>query len=243
MTAGNTNVLQVRGLRYHTPVSWLEKLQQQLLPSKWRKKEQDRFLWHVPQAQLKAQGVQVLAGRNGAGKSTLLRCLLGQLRAHAGRIEWNSDLCGPNHVSYLPEFPIQASGVRVSEWIGWYHAERPAEVVEKAPPLLKESELSIADLQDKNLQDLSKGQLQRAQLWQALYSVPRVLFLDEPFSGLDPWHKRALVQLLASFAKENSVLISTHELPQPLLPHCHEPWVIDPQSRELRVCSFEEIAL
>lgn len=202
-----------------------------------------RELWRIEELALPQTGIQPLLGKNGSGKSTLLKVIIGQLKPSQGEVLWN-DTRTPDQdvlISYLPEFPVQVSGVNVREWLAWYHGVSARTVTQNAPEILSSSSLEIEELLESSLQTLSKGQLQRVMLWQALYSKPHLLVLDEPFSGLDPWHKDHLVDILIAAAQETCLLISTHEVPNPLRPHCKTPWVIDPCDGKVVMKPLEEI--
>lgn len=229
-----------KDLSYRYKPSVADRLAQRF--SRVKTKNAEKSLWIAPQLEMPATGIQPLVGRNGSGKSTFLRVLLGHLKPDTGTLHWEAGFDRDGDLAYLPEFPTQISGVKVKEWVAWYNGVPVSRVFEKAPPLLQQARFLLDDIANKELQKLSKGQLQRAQLWQCLYAEPRMLVLDEPFSGLDPWHKESVVLLLSGFAAEKSVLLSTHELPQALRHLCAEPWVIDPETALLRQRPFEEVS-
>jgi ABC-type Mn2+/Zn2+ transport system ATPase subunit len=204
--------------------------------------DRQRCLWSAPLLRMPAQGIQPLVGRNGSGKSTFLRVLLGHLKPDTGTLTWEQGFDQDSALAYLPEFPTQISGVTVKEWVAWYNGVPVRKVFSQAPALLDQAQFLITDIANRELQKLSKGQLQRAQLWQCLYGEPRMLVLDEPFSGLDPWHKESVVSLLSGFAKTSCILISTHELPQALRTQCEAPWIIDPETAVLEQRPFEEVS-
>lgn len=229
-----------RDLSYHYRPSIGKLLARPFLQEKTQNAKNS--LWVAPLLEMPAKGIQPLVGRNGCGKSTFLRVLLGHLKPATGDLIWEPGFDGDGDLAYLPEFPTQISGVKVKEWVAWFNGVPVSKLFEQAPPLLQQARFLLDDIANKELQKLSKGQLQRAQLWQCLYAEPRMLVLDEPFSGLDPWHKESVVLLLSRFAAEKCVLLSTHELPQALRPLCAQPWVIDAETALLRQRRFEEVS-
>jgi ABC-type multidrug transport system ATPase subunit len=131
-----------------------------------------------------------LAGPNGAGKSTLISLLLGYLPPTAGRV---------TIADTAPRPYIERNGL-------------PAEVARQRVEAVIE-ELGIGEHRVKKLKALSKGNLQRLGLAQALLRDEQVLILDEPTHGLDPvWTQRFrdLVQRLRS--PDRTMLIASHNL-------------------------------
>ena len=166
--------------------------------------------------QLPERGVTVLLGENGAGKSTLLRLLLEVLRADGGSLR------------VLGRDPFR-HGDRVRECVG-YVGDRPdcpdwmtpRELFRFLEPhydtwnarralrLAGQYEVPL----DTRFGSLSRGQAARAMLAAALAPEPRLLLIDEAFSGLDPLARRDLLQsFLAELAEhEIAALIATHDL-------------------------------
>ncbi|HJU69741.1 MAG TPA: ABC transporter ATP-binding protein [Gemmatimonadaceae bacterium] len=159
-----------------------------------------------------------LAGPNGAGKSTLISLLLGYLSPTAGRVAIADTAPRPyierNGIGYLSEFVTLNP-----QWTAEGALERLALLAGVPDPLAKQrveaviDELGIAEHRYKKLKALSKGNLQRLGLAQALLRDERVLILDEPTHGLDPvWTQRFrdLVQGLRS--PDRTILIASHNL-------------------------------
>jgi ABC-2 type transport system ATP-binding protein len=193
---------------------------------------QGKRLWYFKSGSLRCNGVHLLLGRNGSGKSSLLRTLLGIQKAHSGTFVWNSALNKLSDIAYLPELPVLTSAVRVDEWICWYNGISERSLRSEMPLLLNDGRLSINDLFHLQISKLSKGQLQKVQIWQSMFRNPKVVFLDEPFSGLDPWHKKELVSLFLELSKNSSLLISTHEIPEEFRGNNTKAWLID-QNKEI----------
>jgi ABC-2 type transport system ATP-binding protein len=159
-----------------------------------------------------------LAGPNGAGKSTLISLLLGYLPPTAGRVTIADTAPRPyierNGIGYLselitlnPQWTLEGTLERLAVLAGLPAAlarERVEAVID---------ELGIAEHRHKKLKALSKGNLQRLGLAQALLRDEHVLILDEPTHGLDPvWTQRFrdLVQRLRS--PDRTMLIASHNL-------------------------------
>jgi ABC-type multidrug transport system ATPase subunit len=139
----------------------------------------------------------LVTGANGAGKTTLLRALAGVTRPSSGRLERP----GPPH-AYVPEKLLLAPALDVCEWVAGMRRLRGLAPVDPAE-LLAAADLPEA-VAGRPLGALSKGQLQRVALAEALRADARLLVLDEPFAGLDGagrgWLTRALDARLAAGA-------------------------------------------
>ena len=200
-------------------------------------------LWNFESGVLPNKGMRLVLGRNGSGKSTLLRTLLGMNSSYLGSFQWNFQVLNPSSIAYIPEVPIVVSGISVAEWICWYHGISKKNLEKNAPEYLLRKDFSILDLVSKPLSKLSKGQLQKVQIWQALFNKPQVIFFDEPFSGLDPWHKAELVQLMIELSSCAVILVSTHEIPDPFKTLPAEIWLIDSHDRNVKCRSIRGFQL
>jgi ABC-2 type transport system ATP-binding protein len=160
-------------------------------------------------------------GPNGAGKSTTLRMLTGFLEPSEGSIRIdgldavNDGLSVRKRVGYMPEAVPLYLEMRVIEYLR-YRAELKgvargliAKNVDRALELA-----SVADVRTRVIGQLSKGYRQRVGLADALVADPPLLILDEPTAGLDPNQIRQVRDLIRELAKEKTVLLSTHILPE-----------------------------
>lgn len=130
-------------------------------------------------------------GHNGAGKTTTIKCILGLLAPSSGRVTIHgveSRLPSARaSIGYVAEQPYFYDHLAVREAItlfGTLAGVPQQELPERTLSVMHR--LGIHDRAHSRLRTLSKGLLQRVALAQALINAPRLLILDEPFSGLDP---------------------------------------------------------
>ena len=190
-----------------------------------------RTLWRVDSLRLEEPALVCLAGRNGAGQSTLLRCLLGLQRATRGEVLWyGAPGLRPGVLGYLPELPILPPALKVRTFLELLLGRRVEDLLAERDGLLARfTRLSVKEFLEVPSHRLSKGQQQRVLLWSALARAPRGLVLDEPFSGLDPWARVELAELILALRAEHGlfVVMSTHELPKSLRTACSRTWLIE----------------
>ncbi len=158
-----------------------------------------------------------LLGPNGAGKTTLIRMITDILKPDSGEILLDGTRIGGDsrrQIAYLPEERGLYRRVSPIEVLVYYgelkglsaHAARAAGLA-----LLERMEL--AEWATKQVQTLSKGMQQKVQFCTALIGEPRLLILDEPFTGLDPLNTQLFEELLAERrAAGCTVLLSTHQM-------------------------------
>ncbi len=154
-------------------------------------------------------------GPNGAGKTTTLRMLLGIIDPDEGtRILLGSDrpLTQSKLVGYLPEERGLYQSMRAVDTIAFMGALRglPLKLgAERGRKLLEEA--GLGEAADRQIRQLSKGMAQTVQLVGTLVHEPRLIVLDEPFSGLDALNQAKLERLIrAQAAKGVTVIFSTH---------------------------------
>lgn len=166
--------------------------------------------------------VLLVLGPNGAGKSTLLRSLAGLLRLESGSV-WvagrlltrdDPDARRPigllSHQSMLYDELTLAENLVLAARL--YDLPAPAERAERAL-----AEQGLLERKDDRPRQLSRGMLQRAAIARALLHQPRLLLLDEPFTGLDAVAADRLRGLLTSLATpDRGLVIVTH--------HASEAW-------------------
>ena len=156
-----------------------------------------------------------ILGPNGAGKTTTLRMLLGIIEPDSGSrrlLEHERPLEAARIVGYLPEERGLYPAMATREAIAFMGALRglPLDVGRKrAEILLREN--GLGDYVDKPIKSLSKGMAQTIQLFGTIVHKPRLLVLDEPFSGLDAINQGRLEHLIREEAAAGTtVIFSTH---------------------------------
>jgi ABC-2 type transport system ATP-binding protein len=160
-----------------------------------------------------------LLGPNGAGKTTTIRMVMNILMPDAGSIRVMDQPVSDRTrelVGYLPEerglYPrMQVRAVIV--FLGALRGLSEAEAGRRAGEWLERFELSA--WADKKLLDLSKGMQQKVQFIGAIIHRPRLVILDEPFSGLDPVNAATVKDIMLELRDQGStVILSTHRMEQ-----------------------------
>jgi ABC-2 type transport system ATP-binding protein len=166
---------------------------------------------------VQAGEIFALLGPNGAGKTTLIRMITDIIRPDSGQVllDGSPVTSEARHtIAYLPEergLYRRSKVIEVLTYYGELKDMSPRAAREAARRLLDQAEL--AEWADKQVQALSKGMQQKLQLCTALIGSPKVLILDEPFSGLDPINVRLFEDILAALrARGATVLLSTHQM-------------------------------
>jgi ABC-2 type transport system ATP-binding protein len=164
-------------------------------------------------------GVTGLLGPNGAGKSTLLQLATGQLRPSQGTVRvlgqpvWNNPalmhvigLCPEQDAFY--EWMTGFDFVRTCARLTGLGRRAARSAAERAL-----ATVGMTENMHRAIRGYSKGMRQRTKLAQALVHDPRVLFLDEPFTGTDPVGRHEMIEVIRSLGAGGcSVLVSSHIL-------------------------------
>ncbi len=156
-------------------------------------------------------------GGNGAGKTTTMRMIMGVLANDDGEIRWDDAPVTPadrRSFGYMPEerglYPKQPVLGQLI-YLGRLQGLSQQEATESGTALLERFDL--ADRAKDKLESLSLGNQQRVQIAAAVIAKPRLLVLDEPFSGLDPTAVDSMADLLREHtARGVGVLFSSHQL-------------------------------
>lgn len=156
-------------------------------------------------------------GPNGAGKTTTMNILTGCLSSTYGKVKiaGNDILHNPEAakkcIGYLPERPPLYDNMTVKEYLkfvcGLKKIKNYKDQIQNVCDLCQ-----ITSYSNKLIGQLSKGYRQRVGIAQSLLGEPDVLILDEPTSGLDPSQIVQTRNLIKSFAKDRTVILSTHIL-------------------------------
>jgi ABC-2 type transport system ATP-binding protein len=160
-----------------------------------------------------------ILGPNGAGKSTTIRMILDIIKPDTGSIRV---LGAPisqetkNRIGYLPEERGLYKSVKVLEmmtYLGRLKGMTGADAKAKALALLEK--LDLADFANNKVEELSKGMQQKVQFAVTVMHDPKVIIVDEPFSGLDPINRMVIQELLEDMvARGCAVMMSTHQMNQ-----------------------------
>ena len=156
-----------------------------------------------------------ILGPNGAGKTTMLRTLLGIIDPDEGTrslLGSTKPITQSRKVGYLPEERGLYQSMRAVDTIAFMGALRGMplkEAREKGRVLLEEAGLGYAA--DRQIRQLSKGMAQTVQLMGTIVHDPRLIVLDEPFSGLDALNQAKLERMIRAQAERGvTVIFSTH---------------------------------
>jgi ABC-2 type transport system ATP-binding protein len=169
--------------------------------------------------QVKRGEIVALLGPNGAGKSTTINMLTSLLPPTAGTATVagfdikEEPLEVKRHIGTVPEDLSLYERLTASEHIelvGRLHGLTQAEIERRIPPLL--DLLELEDSADKMILDYSHGMRKKTALACALIHAPEILFLDEPFEGIDPISTKAIKEVLRDMVSQRgtTVFFSTH---------------------------------
>ena len=161
-----------------------------------------------------------IIGPNGGGKTTLVKAILGAI-THEGEVEYSPTLFERSHrlIGYLPQlsefdksFPISVvevvmSGLQAEK--GFFSRYTKADR-EKAIKLLEMA--GIADIADRQISEISGGQMQRALLCRAVILEPKLLILDEPTNFVDNQFENELYTLLRRLNERMAIVMVSHDL-------------------------------
>jgi ABC-2 type transport system ATP-binding protein len=158
-----------------------------------------------------------LLGPNGAGKTSLIRILTQITEADSGTILFNGEPLNPKHIyqmGYLPEERGLYKKMSVKDQL-LYFAELKGLSHKDAREKLKYwvDKFEIKSWLNKKVEELSKGMQQKIQFIATVVHQPKLIILDEPFSGFDPINAQLLVDEIL-LLKENgaSIIFSTHRM-------------------------------
>lgn len=160
-----------------------------------------------------------LLGENGAGKTTTFRIILGLINASSGNVTLDGkkiDYSLTDKIGYVTEERSLLTKMTVKDQILLYGVlKRMSEdnILKEMRKWLKK--FQISDYENRKIKELSKGNQQKIQFIAAVINKPKLLILDEPFSGLDPINvemlKKAIIELQETGC---SIIFSSHQMEQ-----------------------------
>jgi ABC-2 type transport system ATP-binding protein len=160
-----------------------------------------------------------LLGPNGAGKTSSIRMMMGITMPDSGRISLFGkpfERASLDRVGYLPEERGLYKKMKVLDqlvFFGELHGLQAREAKKRAADWA--SRMEIADSLDKKTEELSKGMQQKIQFIGSVLHSPKLIVMDEPFSGLDPVNAVLLERTLIDLKEQGSaILFSTHRMDQ-----------------------------
>ncbi len=180
------------------------------LSKRYRKKlALDGLTMSVPEG-----GVYALLGANGAGKTTALKLLMNlhpPTAGHATVLGIDSRKLQGQHFSqigYVSENQDLPGWMTLQYLLNYLKAFYPTWNEARAAELVAHFQLPL----DRPLRQFSRGMQMKASLASSLCYEPRLLVLDEPFSGLDPLTREELITALLDCGERTSILVSSHDL-------------------------------
>lgn len=160
-----------------------------------------------------------LLGPNGAGKSTTIKMIMNILRPESGEILFSGKRIGErdkSRIGYLPEERGLYRRARVTEMLFYLSDLKGTRRAVSRPRIYAWLDrFGLAEHANRRIEELSKGMMQKVQFIAAVAHDPELLFLDEPFTGLDPLSSDLLLDSIRQFGNEGrTILFSTHAMEQ-----------------------------
>jgi ABC-2 type transport system ATP-binding protein len=163
------------------------------------------------------QSIFGLLGPNGAGKTSLIRIITQITGADSGEVFFRGEKLNPSHIGaigYLPEERGLYKKMKVGEQLAYLAQLRGlsrAEAVQRIRKWL--DRFDIKAWAEKNVEDLSKGMQQKVQFIATVLHEPKLIILDEPFSGFDPINANLIKDEILRLKEEGAAIIfSTHRM-------------------------------
>ena len=177
----------------------------------------DTCIWKNINLTLSEPGLVSILGPNGVGKTTLVKCINKLLKPKSGRVLVDGTdvqtLSLPELariMAFVPNSSTSVFSMSVAEAIligrhpraGWTTSEKDIEVVDETIRLL-----GLEEYSDRDIRELSAGQLQRVLIARGLVQEPEILILDEPTSNLDVRYQMDVMRFLKDYAREKGILV------------------------------------
>ncbi len=158
-----------------------------------------------------------LLGVNGAGKTTTFRMIMGLLEPSSGKITLDGkpiDYSVTDKIGFLTEERSLLTKMTVLEQCKFYGALKgmsDEDILKRVDYLLEK--FGVSEYKNKKIKELSKGNQQKIQFITAIINEPKLLILDEPFSGLDPFNVELFKKEIVEMSKKGSMIIfSSHRM-------------------------------
>lgn len=158
-----------------------------------------------------------LLGVNGAGKTTTFRMILNLIEPTSGNITLDGkkiDYSVTDKIGFLTEERSLLTKLTVKEQCLYYGTLKGMEkedILKKMKTLLEK--FGVPEYENKKIKELSKGNQQKIQFITAIINEPKLLILDEPFSGLDPFNVELFKNEIVEMSKKGSIIIfSSHRM-------------------------------
>ena len=167
--------------------------------------------------QIPEQSILGLLGPNGAGKTTLIRIINQIIRPDAGTVSLFGEALQPRHISligYLPEERGLYRKMKVGEQLLYFARLKGMSRADALTEIRRWFEhFGMVDWWGRLVEDLSKGMAQKVQFVNTVVHRPRLLILDEPFTGFDPVNARSITEAILKLRDEGATIIfSTHRM-------------------------------
>ncbi|MCF7803073.1 MAG: ATP-binding cassette domain-containing protein [Candidatus Marinimicrobia bacterium] len=160
-----------------------------------------------------------LLGPNGAGKTTTIRMIMQIIQPDSGQITLDGKpltLDQKDEIGYLPEERGLYQKMKVREVVEYFAALKnmtPGKAKENTEFYLERFDL--LDRAEDKIEELSKGNQQKIQFTISIIHEPKLLILDEPFSGLDPVNQVLIKEIIGELQdRGTTILLSTHQMEQ-----------------------------
>ena len=167
-------------------------------------------------AEVNESGIYVVSGQNGSGKTALIKTSLGLLKPISGSVrifqkDLNKNKNILKNISYVPQFSKVNSffHIGLSDFVIQGLGPKP-KISKKELNLELENllaEWQLLAIKNKSFHELSGGQKTRALIVRALIRQPKILFLDEPLSSLDPCCQKQLMKTLYELSELNGICV------------------------------------
>ncbi|MCF6136161.1 ABC transporter ATP-binding protein [Pseudalkalibacillus berkeleyi] len=172
----------------------------------------DHVSFEIPEQQIFG-----LLGANGAGKTTTFRMMIGLLNPTHGQVTWkNKRLLEKDSqlIGYLPEERGLYPSLKVSDqllYLGRLKGMKKAEIIPEMRKWLER--FKVPEYESKKVEELSKGNQQKIQFIASVLHKPKILILDEPFSGLDPVNVEMLKEAVLELKQQGTTIVfSSHRM-------------------------------